>query len=200
MERVAGVLERLSRADVDDPHRLVKEAKQITDMLGDTRVGCSYDKERRGEEVGNPGTLPEELRAHPCSDGERDTAKAIDNRRYHFIDRARRHGTADDDAVPTGRWRCHDGQRSYDVVHSPPDVEQIRAAACRRGGSNTNEGHVGPVQGFGARGSGVQRAVGHCLGDQPIQTWFRHGATAGADLINLGSIDVNSPDVVPARG
>src|SRR5258708_26785793 len=92
VERVAGVLERLSRADVDDPHRLVKEAKQITDMPGDTKVGCSYDKEPRGEEAGNPGTLPEELPAHPCSDGERDTAKPIDNRRYHSIPTPLRHG------------------------------------------------------------------------------------------------------------
>ena len=46
----------------------------------------------------------------------------------------------------------------------------------------------------------MQRAAGHRLRDQLVQSRLRDRAAAGPDLIDLGGVDVNSPDVVAIGG
>ena len=90
----------------------------------------------------------------------------------------------------TTRSACHD------VVHGAPDVGQVRAAARRRRRPDTHERHLGPVESVGARRRRVQGAAGHRLCDERVQARLGHRATARADLVDLGGVDVNSPDVV----
>jgi hypothetical protein len=44
----------------------------------------------------------------------------------------------------------------------------------------------------------VQRAFGHRLGDKRVEAGLRHRAAAAADLIDLGGVDINPPDVLAA--
>ena len=80
--------------------------------------------EGRGEEVGDPRALPQELRAHRGPDGDLRAGQASGERRgHHILDRPRGHGAADDDAVlaatPVAPRRA-----------APPRCRQ-RPAGCR---------------------------------------------------------------------
>ena len=46
----------------------------------------------------------------------------------------------------------------------------------------------------------MQGTVGHHLGDERVEARLRHRAAAAADLIDLGGVDVNSPDVMATGG
>ena len=102
---------------VDDPGRLVEESEQAGHRVGHGRVGGPDDHQRRGEEVGHPGAFAEKFRAHRGSGGDRRAGQAIGQRRDHdLLDRAGRHGTADDHAMVPGCRRRDRAQRAHDVV------------------------------------------------------------------------------------
>ena len=123
MERVARVLECLGDSDVNHSRRLVEKTESLGDRFGDSRVAGTNDKERGGEEVGDPGTFPQELWAHRDADCDTRICEAASQRRDDdILNRSRRHGATDDDSVVPRRWWAYDAQRVHDVVHGAPDV------------------------------------------------------------------------------
>ncbi len=46
----------------------------------------------------------------------------------------------------------------------------------------------------------MQSACGYGLRHQRIDAWLSHWASAGADLIDLDGVDIDSPDIVPVGG
>ncbi len=165
------------------------------------RVGSPDDDVRRAEEIGDPGALAEEFRAHRGPDRNlRVGQPAGESWDHHFFDCSRRDGAADDDAVVPGRWRRPEPQCLDDVVYGPSHIEQVRGAACGRRRPDTYERRVGSVEGVAVRRGGVQGATGDGLLNKRVQSRLGYRAAASANLINLGRIDVDAPYVVTLRG
>ena len=198
VERVARVLERLG-----DPHcrstcsGLAEEAEQAGDrvsatagsavpitMNGGSKKSAMPEPSRRNSgHIAAPYPMPVCRRA------------AGQRRQHHVLDRARRDGAADHHGVPPGAGG-RGAQRRCDIVHGPADDRPGRCRRARSTGCRRRPATGRPRR--ARRGRTSSRAAcrrGHRLADEVVQARLGHRAAAGTDLIDLGRVDVNAPDV-----
>jgi len=112
------------------------------------------------------------------------------------LDRAWRHGRADDHGVGTVRLR----QRRPDLPDDPADLVQVSAAVSGRRGANAHQGQIGGPQAVPHRLGRPQGARGHCGGNERFQAGFDDWRPALVERQHLARVGVDADDVMAAAG